>query len=56
MDMSQRTIVNIVDNPRELCVKFYRDHAIQLGGDGRVVEALMRVLKSASMQLNFCSS
>ena len=39
VDMSQRTIVKIVDNLRELCVKFYRDQPIQLGGDGCVVEA-----------------
>ena len=39
VDMSRRTIIKIVDNLRELCVKFYRDHLIQLGGDDRVVEA-----------------
>ena len=39
VDMSQRTIIKIVDNLRELCVKFYRNHPIQLGEDGCVVEA-----------------
>ena len=27
-----------LDNLRKMCVKFYRDHPIQLGGDGRVVK------------------
>ena len=39
VDISQKTIIKIVDNLRELCVKFYRNHPIQLGGDSCVVEA-----------------
>ena len=41
--MIQRTIIEILDNLRELCVKFYRDHPIELGRDGRVVEADERI-------------
>ena len=45
VDMSQRTIIKIIDNLRELCVKFYRDHPIQLGVDDRVVEAGERIFR-----------
>ena len=38
VDMGQITIIKIVDNLRELCVKV-RDYPIQLGGDGCGVEA-----------------
>ena len=54
VDISQRTIIKIVDNIREQCVKFYRNHPIQLGGDGCVIEADESLFRQIPQRLTAC--